>query len=232
MEKMNRREFLRVSGMGAMTLFLSGCGLSALTGTSQESKAAGKIPEKGSISGGKNMKIVVITSSPHPKNESTSCYLADRFTEGAKSAGHEVFTFDAANSDTHPCRGCDRCHMDGPCVWQDDIEKTLMPKMLEADMLVLVTPLYYYGMSAQLKTIVDCFYSRTGRLTGKKSVLMATAYNSADWTMEALVTHYDTLVRYMDWQDAGKVLAIGCGSRPLVEGSSFGEQAYQIGANL
>ena len=50
--------------------------------------------------------------------------------------------------------------------------------------------------------------------------------------MEALVTHYDTLVRYMDWQDAGKVLAIGCGSRPLVEGSSFGEQAYQIGANL
>ena len=50
--------------------------------------------------------------------------------------------------------------------------------------------------------------------------------------MEALVTHYNTLVRYMNWQDAGQVLAIGCGSRPLVEHSAFGEQAYQIGANL
>ena len=178
------------------------------------------------------MKIVVITSSPHPKNESTSCYLADRFTEGAKSAGHEVFTFDAANSDTHPCRGCDRCGMDGPCIYQDDIEKTLMPKMLEADMLVLVTPLYYYGMSAQLKTIVDRFYSRTGKLTHKKSMLITTAYNSADWTFDALNAHYDTLVRYMSWQNMGKVLGVGCGSRELVERSKFGDEAYKIGAAL
>lgn len=123
------------------------------------------------------MKIVVITSSPHPHDESTSIYLADRFTKGATQAGHEVFTFDAANSETHPCRGCDQCHMDGPCIWKDDIENALMPKMLEADLLVLTTPLYYFGMSAQLKTIVDRFYSRTGRLHGKKSILMATAYN-------------------------------------------------------
>lgn len=146
----NRRTFLKVSGMGAMTLFewlrpVSACWGQIMRAMPREN------PGKGSISGGKAMKIVVITSSPHPEDESTSCYLADRFTEGAKGAGHEVFTFDAANSDTHPCRGCDNCHMDGPCVFKDDIEKTLMPKMLEADMLVLVTPLYYYGMSAQLK---------------------------------------------------------------------------------
>ena len=104
--------------------------------------------------------------------------------------------------------------------------------MLEADMLVLVTPLYYYGMSAQLKIVVDRFYSRTGKLHGKKSVLMATAYNSADWTMSALVDHYDTLVRYMDWNNVGTVLAIGCGSRSIVEKSDFGNQAYKIGANL
>jgi len=54
---MNRREFLKVSGMGAVTFFLTGCGLSALTG--DESKA-NVVPEKGSVSGGANMKIVVI----------------------------------------------------------------------------------------------------------------------------------------------------------------------------
>lgn len=56
---------------------------------------------KGQISGGKKMKIVVITSSPHPKDESTSIYLAERFATGARKAGHDVFFFDAANKQ-HP----------------------------------------------------------------------------------------------------------------------------------
>ncbi|WP_198643651.1 flavodoxin family protein, partial [Megasphaera stantonii] len=99
--------------------------------------------------------------------------------------------------------------MDGDCIFNDAISQKLMPKMLEMDLIVLVTPLYYYGMSAQLKTVVDRFYSRTGRLHGQKSILMATAWNSADWTMEALVHHYETLVRYMEWTAVGQVLAVG-----------------------
>lgn len=226
---MNRREFLKVTTAGAITLFLSGCGLSALTDGGPKKNV---VPEKGSVSGGTKMKIVVITSSPHPKEESTSIYLADRFTEGARSAGHEVFAFDAAHEETHPCQGCDRCGMDGPCIFKDAIENKLMPQMLEADLIVLTTPLYYFGMSAQLKVIVDRFYSRTGKLHGKKSIMMATAYNSADWTMEALVNHYETLVRYMEWQDVGQVMATGCGARSLVEKSSFADMAYKIGAAL
>lgn len=226
---MNRREFLKVTTAGAITLFLSGCGLSALADGGPKKNV---VPEKGSVSGGRNMKIVVITSSPHSKEESTSIYLADRFTEGARSAGHEVFTFDAAHEETHPCQGCDKCGMDGPCIFKDAIENKLMPKMLEADLIVLTTPLYYFGMSAQLKVIVDRFYSRTGKLHGKKSIMMATAYNSADWTMEALVNHYETLVRYMEWQDVGQVMATGCGARSLVEKSPFADMAYKIGAAL
>ena len=178
------------------------------------------------------MKIVVINSSPHSKKQSTSRYLAQKFIEGAQSKGHEIFTFDAANEETHPCRGCDRCGMDGPCIFDDAIENKLMPKMLEADLLVLVTPLYYFGMSAQLKIVVDRFYSRTGRLNGKKSLILATAWNTADWTMTALINHYETLVKYMHWQNIGMVMATGCGYRSAVESSEFGEQAYKIGANL
>ncbi|MBR2215736.1 MAG: flavodoxin family protein [Selenomonadaceae bacterium] len=226
---MNRREFVKISCMAGLTVFLSGCGLSAME---DEKKAGAAIPEKGSVSGGKNMKIVVVNSSPHADSESTSKYLAQRFTEGAKSAGHEVFVFDAAKEETHPCLGCDKCGMDGSCVFQDAIENTLMPKMLASDLIVLVTPLYYFGMSAQLKTVVDRFYSRTGKLHGKKSIMMATAYNSADWTMEALAAHYETLVRYMEWQDVGQVWATGCGARSLVERSEFADMAYKIGANL
>ena len=218
---MNRREFIKIVGLGTMTLYLSGCGASATEPETQKK-----------FSEGKPMKIVVINSSPHSEEQSTSRYLAQKFVDGAKTAGHEIFIFDAANEETNPCQGCDHCGTDGDCIFNDAIQKKLMPQMLEADLLVLVTPLYYYGMSAQLKTVVDRFYSRTTRLTGKKSILIATAWNSADWTMEALKTHYETLVRYMSWQDVGQVLAIGCGSRSMVERSEFGEMAYKIGAAL
>lgn len=222
---MNRRDFLKISGAGMLTLYLSGCGLAAVGGN--KGAAASNTD---SSTGGKKMKIVVVTGSPHKNG--TSALLADRFIAGAQEAGHEVFRFNAAFEETHPCLGCDHCGMDGPCIQNDAIEKSLMPKLLEMDMIALVTPLYYYGMSAQLKIIVDRFYSRTGHLTGKKSLLMATAYNSADWTMSALVDHYETLVRYMSWKDMGKVLAIGCGSRELIEKSKFPEQAFQIGKSL
>lgn len=222
---MNRREFIKIGGLGVLTLFVSGCGAAALT--EEKSASAGS-----SVSGGAKMKIVVINSSPHSERQSTSRYLAQRFSEGAKSAGHEIFTFDAAREDTHPCQGCDTCGMDGPCIYKDAIETKLMPQMLAADLLVLVTPLYYFGMSAQLKTIVDRFYARTERLHRKKSLLLATAWNTADWTMTALDTHYKTLVRYMEWENVGAVLATGCGYRSAVENSEFGDAAYKIGASL
>jgi FMN-dependent NADH-azoreductase len=226
---MDRREFFKVSGAGLMTLLLSGCGLSALAEGTGASKQTGSA---GAVSGGKKMNIVVIAGSPHNEQESTSKYLAQQFMRGAQEAGHDVFRFNAALEDIHGCLGCDACHMDGPCVQQDAIETKLIQRLVDCDMIVLDTPLYYYGPSAQTKMVIDRFYSRTGRLTGKKSMLMATAYNSADWTMDALVTYYDTLVRYMKWTDAGKVLAIGCGARSLVEQSQFGQQAYSIGKNV
>lgn len=219
---MNRREFLKVVCAGSITFLLSGCG--------ENTKANSN--DKSSVSGGDKMKIVVINSSPHSESQSTSRYLAQKFIEGATSKGHSIFLFDAAKEDTHPCQGCDHCRMDGSCVFNDAIETKLMPKMLEADLLVLVTPLYYYGMSTQLKTIVDRFYSRTTKLNGKKSMIMCTAWNDADWTMEALQLHYKTLVRYMNWTDVGQVWAIGCGYRSAVESSEFGEQAFNIGVNL
>ena len=218
---MNRRDFIKVVSFGAMTLYLSGCGTAATENVT-----------KAQISGGTPMKIVVINSSPHSEEQSTSRYLAQRFVEGAKSAGHEIFIFDAANEETNPCKGCDMCGMDGDCIFNDAIATKLMPEMLKADLLVLVTPLYYFGMSAQLKTIVDRFYSRTTRLSGKKSMMIATAWNSAGWTMEALKNHYETLVRYMSWEDVGQVWATGCGTRSMVERSEFGDMAYKIGANL
>ena len=227
---MNRRKFIKVVTFGSMAIYLSGCGLTAIEDDKNKDKS--EVSAQGNVSGGKSMKIVVINSSPHSDSQSTSRYLAQKFVDGAKSAGHEIFVFDAANEQTNPCRGCDQCGMDGACIFDDAIELKLMPEMLKADLLVLVTPLYYFGMSAQLKTVVDRFYSRTTKLGGKKSMIIATAWNTADWTMEALQSHYETLVRYMSWQDVGQIWPTGCGTRSMVESSEFGDTAFKIGAAL
>ena len=225
---MNRREFLKVSCSGLMTLFLSGCGLNMLGGDASGTgfAAANNAAEKES---GK-MKIAVITGSPHKAG--TSALLADKFIEGAEAKGHEVFRFNAAFKDSHACTGCNACEMDGPCIFKDDIERELMPQLLAADLIVLVTSLYYYDMSAQLKTVIDRMHGRLRRFDGKKSILMATAWNSFGWTFDALVDHYQSLVEFMHWQDMGMVLGYGCGTRRMIEATEFPEQAKRLGMSI
>ena len=98
------------------------------------------------------MKIVVLEGSPNKSGSSN--LLADALIRGAREAGHTVQVIDAAHSDIHPCTGCIHCGYEGPCVQKDDMEK-FRGMILDADMVVFVTPLYYYGMSAQLKTLID-----------------------------------------------------------------------------
>ena len=107
-----------------------------------------------------------------------------------------------------------------------------MPQLLQADLIALVTPVYFFAMTAQIKTIVDRFYSRTGRLHNKKSVLLTAAGSNTDLTMMAITDHYNTLVRYMEWNDMGRILAPGCPTREAIEKTDFPDKAYQLGANL
>ena len=227
---MNRRDFLKVSAAGFGTLLVSGVGLSLINGGGSAQNTAAPAAEAAPAAGGTGRKIVVITGSPH--RNGTSALLADKFIEGAQSKGYEVFRFNSAFEDTHPCRACNACPNDGPCILNDAIEQKLMPQLLEADTIALITPLYYYGMSTQLKTVVDRLYSHLRRFDNKKSLLMATAYNSAGWTFEALVDHYQSLTEYMHWQDLGMVLGYGCGYRSAIERSEFPDQAFKLGQSI
>ena len=107
-------------------------------------------------------------------------------------------------------------------------------QLLAADMVVFVTPLYYYGMSAQLKTMVDRFCAFNSSLQAKhlKSALLAAAWNSDSWTFAALEAHYQTLVRYLNLQDMGMVLGTGCGTPAMTARSPFPQAAYRLGRQL
>ena len=127
------------------------------------------------------MKILVLKSSANRKGSSNT--LADEFIRGAKENSHEITEYDVFRADIRHCLGCNRCGMSGPCVQEDDYEKTLKGLIWDTDMIVFAMPVYYYNWPAQMKTVVDRFYSYTTELTymKKKTALISAAWdNTAD----------------------------------------------------
>ena len=177
------------------------------------------------------MKIILLMGSPN-WNGSTGI-LVENFKKGAEEAGHSVDVIDVCHADIHPCIGCVRCGYEGPCVQKDDVEQ-IRKKLLTADMVVFATPLYYYGMSAQLKTVVDRFCAYNSSLNSRhlKSALLTVAWNADDWTFEALTAHYKTLVRYINFENQGMILGYGCGTPSMTKRSRYPDQAYDLGKNL
>ena len=130
-----------------------------------------------------------------------------------------------------PCLGCDRGKNSGHCIVPDDIGK-IEEALTDADMVVYVTPVYFYEMSAQLKLVIDrlhCFYKK---LSGKKSLLLATAWRKDDEVMSYLQALYAGLVKYLGLQDMGTIMAKGCGSPETAQSSIYAAEAYRLGRSL
>lgn len=177
------------------------------------------------------MKIVILQGSPNI-NGSTNL-LVNSFTKGAIESGHNVKRFDIVNMRINPCNGCISCGYEGDCVQYDDNE-TIKNEILNSDMIVFATPLYYYGMTAQLKAVIDRFCSYNSSLHSKKlkSALLAVAWNSDDWTFDALEAHYKTLVKYNHFEDLGTVLGYGCGTPSMTQNSKYISEAYELGKKI
>ena len=98
-------------------------------------------------------KKVLIISTSMRKN-SNSDGLADAFLQGANEAGNTVEKINLSDKTIGFCKGCLTCQKTGNCVIHDDAEN-ITEKMLTADVLVFATPIYYYEMSGQMKTLLD-----------------------------------------------------------------------------
>ena len=97
-------------------------------------------------------KVIVISTSL--RRGSNSDMLADQFVEGAKAAGNEVEKISLVGKNIQFCKGCLGCQKLGRCVINDDVND-IMDKVLKADIICWATPIYYYEMSGQMKTLID-----------------------------------------------------------------------------
>lgn len=180
--------------------------------------------------GAKKMQILILTGSPREAGNSNT--LANEFSKGAKEAGHEVWIFNAAQKKVNTCTACNSCNMNGPCIFDDDFN-FVREHILKADLVAFVSPMYYFGISAQLKAVIDRFYAINGQIhVKKKSVLMLTFADTNMNEAKPIISHYETLLDYLGWEDTGRVIAPGVWTEGSIINTTFPKQAYNLGKQL
>ncbi len=98
------------------------------------------------------MRVTAIYGSPRKRGNTD--ILLDRAVEGARSTGAEVTQIYARDLDMVGCLECGGCDKTGECVVMDDMQ-TVYPLLQDADVIFLASPIFFYGMSAQIKALID-----------------------------------------------------------------------------
>ena len=118
-------------------------------------------------------KVLILSSSPRRGGNSDT--LCDEFMRGAAESNHEVEKIFLRDKTIHYCTGCSTCSLyQKPCPQKDDAAE-IIEKMVDADVIVMATPVYFYTMSAQMKTLIDRCCGRYTEMNGKEFYFIVTA---------------------------------------------------------
>jgi len=117
-------------------------------------------------------QVLIISASPRKGGNSDT--LCDQFLLGAQEAGHTVEKVFLRNHKINYCMGCGVCNNTHVCVQKDDM-KDLLDKMVNADVIVLSTPVYFYTMDGQLKTFIDRCVPRYTEISNKEVYFIVAA---------------------------------------------------------
>ncbi len=180
--------------------------------------------------------ILLLNGSPRSKGN--TAMLCDAFTAGAQSAGHTVTRFDLQKMEIHGCLGCMKGGKDkaSPCVQKDDMSK-IYPAYVQADIVVLASPMYYWSVSGQLKTAFDRLFAvaetdpHYANPRKDCALIMAAEGDSAE-NWKPVLDYYQALVGFLGWHDLGQVLAGGVLQAQAVAGRPVLDEARSFGASL
>lgn len=141
------------------------------------------------------MNIVIVNGSPRKGNTVTAI---NTFAEEA-SKNHSIEILDADTLNISPCKGCGACQCYKGCVAKDD-SNAIVDKLVAADMVVFATPVYWWGMTAQLKTVIDKCYCRGAQLKGKKVGVIVVGGSPVDNVQYELIKkQFECMAEYLSW---------------------------------
>jgi multimeric flavodoxin WrbA len=179
------------------------------------------------------MKVLMIEGC---KKAGKTDVLCDAFAKGAGSNGHEVTREYLLNrQNVHGCIDCQTCRRTGSCIWKDDLTE-IMPEVLEADVLVFASPVYFFSISSQLKQFMDRTYAVMEKIHDKKLYFITTAegpssmyaeqFRMVDVPVKAWAACYEGMdyVRMLAYFDTGTgkdMESTEVYGKALKEGASF-----------
>ncbi|MGB2578512.1 multimeric flavodoxin WrbA [Elusimicrobium simillimum] len=178
--------------------------------------------------------ILVITGSPREGGNTE--LLADAFIKGASANGHQTTRFDAGVKKLAACAACDNCWGNGlPCMFRDKFAE-LEPLLETADVLVIASPLYWFTVSAQIKAAIDRMYcyshpNAKRKLKISESVFICCGAGEED-SFDAVISSYKLTADYMNWKNAGIIIAPGIVKKGDVAKTNLLDRAQKLGMSL
>ncbi|MGV8059772.1 MAG: flavodoxin family protein [Smithellaceae bacterium] len=160
-----------------------------------------------------NKKVLVLSASP--RKGGNSDLLCDQFMMGAKEAGHHAEKVFLKDKKVNYCMGCGTCLNEGKSCPQKDDMAEILKKMITADVIVMATPVYFYTMNAQMKTLIDRTCSRYTEIRNKEFYFIVAAADSSRQAMERTLEGFRAFT--------------SCLTGPEEKGVVYGTGAWHIG---
>ena len=177
------------------------------------------------------MNILILSGSPR-KGGNTEL-LVEAFVKGA-SQKHHVEVVSVRDYKVNPCVGCNVCFKskDNTCVQKDDMT-IIYEKMAHADMLVIASPVYFYGLSAQLKTVIDRFHNPIrDTFPIKKMVLLLVGAASLPELFDSILAQYQLCLNFFKLEDAGRMLVRGVKDKGDIKNTNALNEAFELGQHI
>lgn len=175
-------------------------------------------------------KVLILSGSP--RKGGNSDILCDEFMKGAEKSGNTVEKIRVAEKKIGYCRGCYACKRTGICAIKDDMAEILQ-KMIDADVIVLASPVYFYSIDAQLKAVIDRTVARWLEVKNKEFYYIMTA---ADGEKESLETTLACFRGYADCVEGAKEMGViygtGVYEKGEVKATKAMKEAYEMGLKL
>jgi multimeric flavodoxin WrbA len=175
--------------------------------------------------------ILLLSGAPR-KNGNTE-RLASAFADGAIASGKNVQIMRVAGMKIGGCRGCEYCFThNGVCVQNDDMPP-ILDELHRVDALVFASPVYYFGVTAQLKLAIDRFFALLQKgMAVRRVALLMTCGDGTDAAAASSISMFRQISAYQKWEVAGIIVAPGLHDPGEIEGRAELEQASRLGANI
>lgn len=175
-------------------------------------------------------KVVIISSTP--RKNGNSQILCEAFEKGAKETGNEVELISLRENKINYCMACYGCRKTGKCVQNDGMNE-ILDKMMEAEVLVLATPIYMYDVCGQLKAFIDRFLPKYTEIRNKDLYFIATCAENNKEAISSAIQTVNGLIDCLDDVELKQVI-YGTGLYDVgeAEGSKAYNEAYELGKNI